>query len=157
MKAADLRLELQLETKFYSTEASDPHSCSLLVWNVCLLFRAAWCGGEMCVLYLLTILISGWICEYLFATMSVNPKGANISGGHCISVLVELKRHLHNTGRAFQWLSQIFHSNITSTCCSVILMPAASIYTGALALSSSEEKQTQTLVAVKNITAKVTQ
>lgn len=67
---------------------------------------------------------------HLFQAFSpVYPKGANISGGHCIFVLVESKRDLHNTARIFQWLSQIFHSNITSTCCSVILMPAASIYT----------------------------
>lgn len=46
----------------------------------------------------------------------VYPKGANLSGGHCISDLVELKRQLHNTVRAFQWPPQTFHSNITDTC-----------------------------------------
>lgn len=74
----------------------------------------------------------------------VCPEGANISGGRCISVLVELKRQLHNTVPTFQWLSQTFHSNITNTCCSVILMPAASIYTDALACANSEEKEAQT-------------
>lgn len=64
------------------------------------------------------VVLKGVTC--LFKAFSpVCPKGANISGGHCISDLVELKRQLHNTVRTFQWVSQTFHSNITNTCCSL--------------------------------------
>lgn len=98
--------------------------------------------------YVLVWLWKTWSTLGLFkAFWPVCTEGANISGGRCIFVLAELKRQLYNSVRTFQWLSQTFHSNITDTCCSVILMPAASIYTDASACSKLEEKEAQTLEA----------
>lgn len=70
----------------------------------------------------------GTFCVFQ-AFSPVCSEGAKISGWRCIPDLVQLKRHLHNTVRAFRRLPQTFHSNVTNTCCS--LWVCGSIYTHA--------------------------